>query len=159
MNKIVVVYDSVFGNTRKVAIAISEGLAELENVVVRAVGEVTAADLMDIQTLVVGSPTRGFRATPAIIAWIKSLPANALVNVKTAVFDTRIPIETIKKNWFLRLMGPLVKYAVESLASALQAKGAAGEIRKDWFYVADSEGPLLSGELERAHQWGKALAI
>ncbi len=158
MGKALVVYDSVFGNTRQVAIAISEGLLENREGVVRSVSEVTGVDQVGMEILVVGSPTRGFRATPASMAWINGLPANVLANVKTAAFDTRIPEEKIKKNWFLRLLGPMVKYAVAPIAQALKSKGAAEEVRKNWFYVADSEGPLLENELERARKWGQELA-
>ncbi len=157
MAEYLVVYDSIFGNTRKVAIAISEGMGTPPAIEVCAIGEVKSSVLVGLRILVVASPTRGFRATPAIMAWINSLPANSLANVKTAAFDTRIPEATIKKNWFLRLLGPLVKYAVDPIAKALQAKGATGEVRKNWFYVADSEGPLLENELERARQWGEGL--
>ncbi|OJX40579.1 MAG: hypothetical protein BGO78_06240 [Chloroflexi bacterium 44-23] len=158
MSNSLVVYDSVFGNTHKIAVAISEGLAERGTSVVRAVVEVTPEDLIDLQTLVVGSPTRGFRATQVIIEWINSLPISALSAVKVAAFDTRIPEATIKSNLILRLLGGMVKYAVDQIAKSLQAKMAGGEMPKNWFYVADSKGPLLEGELDRAYQWGEELA-
>lgn len=159
MAKKMVVYDSVFGNTRQVAIAISEGLGLGTEVAVRAVGDVTSTDLVDVELLVVGSPTRGFRATPAMMEWIMGLPADRLINVKAAAFDTRIPEAQIKENWFLRLLGPFVKYAVDPLAKTLQIRKAAGEVKKNWFFVGGTEGPLLDGELDRARQWGKELAI
>ncbi len=158
MAKSIVVYDSIFGNTRKVAFAIAEGLATKSTTVeVKAVSELHLAAIDDLQLLVVGSPTRGFRATPSVMEWINVLPDKSLGTVQTAAFDTRIPEAKLKSNFILRLMGPLVKYAVDPIASALQAKGALTATRKNWFYVAESEGPLVDGELERARQWGKEL--
>lgn len=158
MSKSLIVYDSVFGNTRLIALAIGKGLAtNATNVEVKAIGEVDSSAIEGVTLLVVGSPTRGFRATPAIMEWIKSLPGNALASMKAAAFDTRIPEATLKKNWFLRLLGPMVKYAVDPIAKDLQARGVRGEIPKSWFYVAESEGPLLDGELDRARAWGKGL--
>jgi len=69
--KALVVYDSVFGNTEQIARAIG-GAVGAE---VLRVGSVQQAQLMGTALLIVGSPTRGFRPTPATTSWPKSIPA------------------------------------------------------------------------------------
>jgi flavodoxin len=60
--KALIVYDSVFGNTAKVAQAMAEALQTSAVPVSR----VTADMLRGVDLLIVGSPTRSFRPTPAI---------------------------------------------------------------------------------------------
>ena len=61
--KSLIVYDSYFGNTEQVAEAIGQGFGEQAEVRVLRASEVTAAHLEGLDCLIVGSPTRGFRAT------------------------------------------------------------------------------------------------
>ena len=61
-----IVYDSIFGNTAQIAEAIADELKASEAVTLRPVAEASADDLDGISLLVLGSPTRGFRPTPAI---------------------------------------------------------------------------------------------
>jgi flavodoxin len=63
--KTLVVYDSVFGNTEKVALKIGEELGA-ETI---KVSEVSYAQLIGLDCLVVGSPTRAFNPTRARIGF------------------------------------------------------------------------------------------
>ncbi len=150
--KALVVYDSVFGNTEKVAQAVAQALGS-EAVKVPAV---SSAAPVEVTLLVVGSPTRAFRATPATMAWIKALPANALSGVKVAAFDTRISAEE-SGSGFLKVMVKLFGYAAKPILAALQKKGGQAVAADEGFYVNASEGPLRDGELERAAAWAAKL--
>ncbi|MCU1479378.1 MAG: hypothetical protein JWQ19_164 [Subtercola sp.] len=55
--KAVVVYESMFGNTRQIADAIADGLADANEVTVFNVNRVTPADLEFADLVVVGGPT------------------------------------------------------------------------------------------------------
>lgn len=149
-----VIYDSVFGNTERIARSIAAALGE--DTVAQNVSAVTAADLNGIDILFVGSPTRGFKPTPAITAFLASLPAEALKGVKAAAFDTRIPLDSIK-NPIFRLIVKKGGYADRIIAKALAAKGAALAIPSDGFIVLASEGPLKEGERDRAAVWARSI--
>ncbi|HOW91792.1 MAG TPA: flavodoxin domain-containing protein [Anaerolineaceae bacterium] len=149
-----VIYDSVFGNTERIARSIAAALGE--DTVAQNVSAVTAADLNGIDILFVGSPTRGFKPTPAITAFLASLPADALKGVKAAAFDTRIPLDSIK-NPIFRLIVKKGGYADRIIAKALAAKGAALAIPSDGFIVLASEGPLKEGERDRAAVWARSI--
>ena len=151
--KALVVYDSVFGNTEKIAQAMGQALG----VEALKVSDVTAEKLAGVRLLVVGSPTRAFKATPATMAWIKALPANALSGVKVAAFDTRISPEDTGSA-ILKVMVKFFGYAAKPILGALQKKGGHMDVPDEGFIVKASEGPLKDGELERAAAWAGKLA-
>lgn len=148
-----VIYDSVFGNTEKIAQAIGEAL---EDAKVIQVSEVNKEDLSEIKILFVGSPTRVFRPTTGTTAFLKSLPKNTLDGIKAAAFDTRIPIEKTDSK-FLKTLIKFFGYADTKILKGLKKAGAQIPIASDGFGVSDTEGPLIEGELERAKEWAKSI--
>ncbi len=147
-----IIYDSFFGNTQQLAQAMAKAL----NAPAVKVSEVKPELLHGLTLLIVGSPTRAFRPTPAISAFIRTLPANKLQGVKIATFDTRIPM-TDKVPRFLRLMSSLLGYAAQPMAKALVKKGSTLAVPAEGFLVTDSKGPLAEGELDRAIAWATGL--
>lgn len=151
--KSLVVYDSQYGNTKLVAEAIGSGLETTGRVLVMHCTDVQPGDLMGLNRLVVGSPTQQFTATSAVLNWIKTIPRNGLEGVKVAAFDTRFTEEKINSikvlPFFVRLFG----YGAKSISDRLGKKGATIILPPEGFYVADTEGPLLVNELERAAEW------
>jgi flavodoxin I len=148
--KTLVVYDSVFGNTEKIARAVAES-AGAEAVKVDA-AEPEA--LQGVTLLIVGSPTRAFRPTPAISRFVKGLPRKALQGVSVAAFDTRMIVEEIN-NAFLTFMVSIFGYAAKPIADAMAKKGGMPVLEPEGFFVKDSAGPLKDGELKRAKDWGQ----
>ena len=94
MNNLVI-YDSFFGNTEQIAQVVGKALAMPDQVGICRVSDMKPGQLAGIKLLIVGSPTRGFRPTPAIVDLLKSISANALQGVKVAAFDTRIATSDI----------------------------------------------------------------
>lgn len=153
--RILVVYDSVFGNTEKIARAIGEALVSQSSTEVVRVTEVRPEQLTGINLLIVGSPTRAFKPTKAMVDFLIGIPMKALNGVKVAAFDTRVNATEVNN----KLLNGLVKvfgYAAKPMADKLVKKGGQLIIQPEGFYVKDSEGPLKAGELERAAEWAKA---
>ena len=150
--KSLVIYDSVFGNTEKIANAIGEALESQA----LSVNKVSPRDIQGIDLLIVGSPTRGFRPTKAIKEFIKHLPTKELQNVKVAAFDTRIRITDVNSA-FLTFMVNIFGYAAQPIANGLKGKGGKLAIHPEGFFVEDREGPLFIGELDRAQDWARSL--
>lgn len=151
-----VVYDSVFGNTEQIARAIGDTLGAQNEVEILAVSEVQPVQLTNTQLLVVGSPTRAFRPTPALTKLLKAIPKNGLNGVRVATFDTRISTTDIGSR-ALSIMVRLFGYAAAPLAKKLQNKGGQLVVAPEGFLVPDTEGPLKEGELERAANWAKQI--
>jgi flavodoxin len=150
--KALVVYDSVFGNTEKVAQAIGSAMASQASVEVAQAEACAAERLLGLDLLVVGSPTRGFRPTEAVTALLKGLTAKSLKGVKVAAFDTRLSaddMESAAARFFINTGG----YAAKRIADRLKKAGAELVLPPEGFYVEDTEGPLKPGELTRAAEW------
>jgi flavodoxin len=150
--KTVIVYDSIFGNTEQIAKAIGKALSSETEVEVLKVSQVNPEQLMGLNLLVVGSPTRAFRPTQAVKKLLGSIPGNGLKGVNIAAFDTGISLEDIDSSighFFINLFG----YAARPIANRLVKKGGNLIIDPEGFFVKGSEGPLKEGELERAADW------
>ncbi len=148
--KTLIVYDSFYGNTQKIAETLAGALA-CETVKVQ---NMAAEQLHEVELLVLGSPTRAFSASPDIKAWLKTLSADSLKDVKAAVFDTRLSMADVNSR-FLTFMVKIFGYAAEKMGKGLQSKGARLLVPPEWFLVKDSEGPLKDGEIERVIEWAK----
>jgi flavodoxin len=153
--KALVIYDSVYGNTQKIAQAIGDGLTGEVKVV--PVGDMNASELRSFDLIIVGSPVHGGRATPAIDAFLKQLPAHSLEGKGVAAFDTRF--ESEEQGIGLRILMSVIRYAAERIAKDLAKKGGRLVAEPEGFIVEQKEGPLKQGELERASQWAKTMMV
>lgn len=154
MAEILVIYDSYFGNTEKVAQAVAGALGPGAMAV--RVNDVHPEQLQGIKLLIVGSPTRAFRPSEGTQKFLKNLPPNALKGVRAAAFDTRIaPQDTNSK--MLRFMVRLFGYAAKPIGEMLKKNGGTLAAAPEGFYVKDTEGPLNEGELERAAAWARTI--
>ena len=161
--KALVVYESLWGNTEKVARSVAEGLAETAEVAVADVRELPAVP-PDVDLLVAGGPTHAFSMTRAstrsdarqkgatheigpigLREWLDRLPDGGPHPV-VATFDTRV--DTVR-----HLPGSAARSAARSVRRHGYKAAASSS-----FYVSDIDGPLLPGEQERAAQWGRELA-
>ncbi len=148
--KALIVYDSYFGNTEKIAQAIADGLKS--RATATRVGDADPDSLQDVDLLIVGSPTRAFKATPPVIQFINKIHRKGLHGIRVSAFDTRISAEDTDSK-FLKKMIKLFGYAAEPLAKKLKTKGGEVAVPPEGFFVQDTEGPLKEGELERAREW------
>ena len=152
--KTLVVYESAFGNTEKIAYAMGKALEKDDSTAVIRVDEVTPDDLKGMELLIVGCPTQKFQAMPASKAFIRKSPSELLKNLPVAAFDTRIALEDIHSS-FLRFLVGTFGYAAKPLANRLRRKGGILITLPEGFYVQDTKGPLKEGELERAQAWAE----
>jgi flavodoxin len=143
--KTLVVYDSLYGNTEKIAQAI--GAALTGEVKVLRVGEVDPLELKALNLLIVGSPTHGGRPSPPMREFPDKVQAPALEGTNVAAFDTRLST---------RWVG-IFGYAAGRIAKSLKEKGGNLLLSPEAFYVEGTEGPLKEGELERAAAWAQEI--
>jgi len=142
--KALIVYDSAYGNTEKIANSIGAEISS--DVKVVHASKVDSPDLESVELLIVGAPTYGGRPTPPVKGFIDKLAENSLKGISVAAFDTRLP-----QRW-VRIFG----FAAGKIAKSLKAKG--GNLRgSEGFFVVGGKGPLREGELERAASWAKQI--
>jgi flavodoxin I len=145
--KVFVVYDSVYGNTEKIAKAIAEAVTPSNEVKALRVGEANPPELSSANLLIVGSPTHAGRPVQGVQDFLKRVPDLSLKGVNVAAFDTRIS----------RKIVGLFGYAAGRIADSLKKKGGTLVASPEGFFVTGGEGPLKEGELERAAGWAKGI--
>jgi flavodoxin len=154
--KALVVYDSVFGNTEKVAQAMGDALVGYGEAQTLRVGDIRPEHLTGLDMLIVGSPTRAFSPTPAIKKWLTGRPSGSFKGVKVAAFDTRVSVEEANVA-ILTFMAKIFGYAAEPIGKRLARKGGQMTMSPEGFFVQGTEGPLKEGELERAADWARQM--
>jgi flavodoxin len=153
--KIIIIYDSAFGNTEKIARAIFDGFDSQEERELFRVNDISSQQLKDANLIIVGSPTQGFRPLPSIQKFLETIPEDLFKNINVAAFDTRIGgKEAGKTGKFVARLGG---YAATRIASTLTKKGGKLIVTPEGFNVNDSKGPLGQGEFERASSWAKEI--
>jgi flavodoxin I len=148
-----IVFDSRYGNTEKVARTVAGALRSRYEIEVYGVGEVDAEKMAGVKLLVLGSPTHGGRPTQAITEFLDRIPKEYLKTIRLACFDTRIAGEGV--NAWLRVLMKIIGYAAPKMEKAWLKRDGRLAVPAAGFVVADKEGPLKPGELERAADWLK----
>lgn len=141
-----VVYESQFGNTEKIALAIADALRAFGQARAVRVDPTHPIDLQGVDMLVVGGPTQSWGVTSGIRSFLEKLPLTQLRQLSIACFDTRLR----QPRW-------LSGSAAGVMAKNLQKMGVAPRVPAESFLVSGKEGPLLEGELDRAAVWASAL--
>ncbi len=150
MNSLII-YDSLYGNTEKIAKAMGEAMKTK----VISVSEAKIEDFKGLDLLIIGSPTHGGRAKTSMQAFLNQIPENSLKKIKIAAFDTRFLEKEV--NLALRMLIKTIGYAAPKIADLLQKKGGNLIAPPEGFIVVKKEGPLKEGELERAKTWSSQL--
>ncbi len=148
--KALIVYDSVHGNTERIAQVIGKVIAqEIEVVVIRA-NEVNTEQLKDTELVIIGSPTHGGWFTEAVKEFLNNTMKLVKQDIRIAVFDTRTPPV---------LMSKVFGFAANKMRKTLKKQGREIVVEPEGFLVEGIKGPLLEGEEERAEKWGKSIVV
>jgi len=139
-----VLFDTNFGNTKKIAEAIAGALGKASKAV--SVAGFDIKELEGIELLVVGGPIIGWKPSENMLKFLDSLTRDQLQGVRAAAFDTRVKIVLLHGD------------AAKKIARKLKAAGAKIVARSQAFLVQGREGPLFPGEIEKAVEWAKVLA-
>lgn len=160
--RVLVVQESMFGNTAAVARAIADALRAHADVRVVDAKDAPPDPGPDVELLIVGAPTHGLtlpaaasradavrRGASAEVAasgvreWLAALPTGRPRAVAT--FCTKV-----------RRGGPFAGSAARAAARIARRGGHRVRGTAD-FFVAGTTGPLLPGELDRAAAWAVGL--
>jgi flavodoxin len=145
--KALIVYDSIYGNTEKIAEAMTGAITPSDEAKVLRAGEANPAELESLDLLIVGSPTHAGRPTAAVQDFLNKVTQESLKGIKVAAFDTRVTSK------FAKIFGN----AAGRIAGHLTKKGGVLIASPENFFVTGREGPLKEGELERAAGWAKGI--
>ncbi len=180
-----IVYESMWGNTREVAeaIATGAGTAGVEDstpdappltaavgaapvqVTLLEVGDAPEQLPDDVDLLIVGGPTHAFSMTRANTRLDAGRRGARESHEGPGVRDwlhtvqatTREPaVATFDTR--MQSVRRLPGSAARAASRVVRRQHLGRLVDRETFYVADMEGPLLDGELARARAWGRRLA-
>jgi|GEM_PF-621115 len=138
---VIIIYDSYFGNTLKVAeMYQKEFLASKQQAEIKHVDQTGPKDIEDRDLIIVGSPTRGFRESSAMMSFLRRKDLR-FSNKNVFVFDTRISPEDVKSK-LLRQMMKWFGYAASNMEKRLKKHGATIVMPAIGYPVVSSEGPV-----------------
>jgi flavodoxin I len=144
--KALIIYDSQYGNTEKIAKAIGDGFTG--DVKVMKVADVKPEDITWSKMVLIGSPTQAGKPTAAIRDFLDKLPNDAFTGKRLAAFDTRA------KSFVTKLFG----YAGDKIEKSLHTKSGNVTAKAEGFFVQSTKGPLADGEEYKATAWAKGVA-
>lgn len=140
--KIVIVVDSVYGNTRKIADAMYSALGD-EAQLIKA-WEFQPEMLEHADLVIFGSPINVWRPTQHMLEAMKKLKEVDLRGKQVTAFDSRYD------KWWAGT-------ACHRIARALRRRGGQLIARPRHFIVLGPQGPLREGEEQRAAEWASSL--
>ena len=151
----IVVYDTSYGNTKKIAETIAETLKESGmEADLFSVKKVKKLSAKDYDFLVLGSPTRFGTMSFAVRFFLRKVKSKEWMNKPFAAFDTENPenIEQARienKEWS----------AAEKIAVKLREKKMNQLLPVLKAVVLGWKGPLQEGEIERTIEYARELAL
>jgi len=133
MSRAVVIYDTKFGNTEKVARALAEGMKKHEvNVDCSKIDEVNISKLGDYDLLAVGGPTHAFGLSKPMKDFLKKLEKVNISGKRAFAFDTKLK-SRLAGSAGKRIEKKLKKLGMSIVKSHVSAivKGGEGPLEDD----------------------------
>ena len=148
--KVLIVYETKYGNTKKAAEAVGESIKEAGNeITVMKVDAVEMDTVKDYSAIVVGSPTYASNQARSIKKFISSL--SGLEDTKIVVFDTHTGDG--------KSTGGLMRRAVKKMEKQIEKAPNLKKIMNGLqVAVKGIKGPLIDGELDKCKEFGKEIA-
>lgn len=162
--KALIVYESMFGNTRCVAEAIAAGMSD--TLAVEVVEAATAPGILpsDVDLLVVGGPTHAFGLSrPATRQSASQWRGSDVTSIETGVREwlgrlTPLDRPVSAATFDTRVRWPPVPGSAARAAMRVLRANGCHPVDHRTFWVQGTPGPLREDEGERAHRWGAEVA-
>ncbi|MFX1512020.1 MAG: flavodoxin family protein [Promethearchaeota archaeon] len=153
MTRALILYHSLFGNTKAVALSLAKGLEETGiEMNCLSIDEVDIDQIPNYDLLALGGPTHMIRVSKEMKAFLKKIEAVDLRGMKGFSFDTRNHSRLNKKRWLMlensaakRIEGKMKKMKMKIIKPRESA------------IVNGREGPLEPGVEVRFKEIGKEI--
>ena len=143
-----VVYHSLYGNTKLVAEAIAGVLQEAGTARTLSADALEATELQGVNLVVMGTPTHKMNLPKEVQPVLQALPKRSLRGVPTAAFDTSYKMSALLSRFT----------AAKRIDRKLRKLGGKRLVPPETFHVHEHhEGPLFDGEIERAQRWAGSI--
>ena len=144
MSKAIVVYDTKYGNTKKVAEDIASGIeGEGIEVSLKEIKDTSSNEIVQYDLFVIGAPTQMGSAKKDTKKFLKKLKGTDLSTVKFAAFDTRL--KSASKGATMKIENMLTELGASKLTDSLAIS------------VGGIKGPLEDSAEEKSKAFGSEL--
>ncbi len=144
MKKAVIIYESLYGNTKRVAQAIKDGMEQVGDIEcsIKKTSDIHTNDLLEYDGILFGGPNHNQAPARNILKFIDRAAIVDLNGKIGAAFDT--------------YTGGNIGIAVAKLETIIREKLSGMELVVDGFsaLVEDRRGPLADKEIPRATEFG-----
>jgi len=146
MKKGIVIYDTKFGNTEKIARALARGMEKQEvKVVCVKTDEVDVDKLVEYDFLAIGGPTHALGVSKPMKAFLEKLRSVDIKGKKAFAFDTKY------KSWLAGSAGKGIEKTLKELGMSIVKPHSSAPVKA-------AEGPLEEGMEEMFEQIGSEIA-
>lgn len=146
--KVLIAYDTKYGNTKKVAELIAEGLKTVEGntVSLENVKEINLEKDETFDLILIGSPNQMGAHISSVKKFIKKLASSSLKGNSFAVFDTYLKKDFEKATKKMEKQIAKIMPNMKKVSSGLSIK------------VGGMKGPIIEEELPKCKEFGIKLA-
>jgi len=168
--KVVIVYESMYGNTHQIAQAIARGFGSTDEVVVTPAQHADVRNVVEADLLIVGGPTHVHGMTRPLtrhnaVEVARQKPEQFTTEPEAEGSGVRELLDTLRAGYAkmaafdTRMTGPasLTGRASKGISRRLRELGYR-ELVEPMSFLVTKETHLVDGEEERARQWGAQLA-
>jgi len=143
--KVLIAYDTTFGNTEGVAREIAGALGKRFEVTCKRADEVEIPELRDADLVLVGGPTHFWGMSGRVKKFFDRLEGESFGDKLAAAFDTKYPY-------------PLSGSAAPGIERRLRELGFKIVVPYMSFYIKGGKGPLGEGELKKCARFAENIA-
>ncbi|MGD9397539.1 MAG: flavodoxin domain-containing protein [Candidatus Thorarchaeota archaeon] len=149
MKKVLIIYDTMFGNTRKLALELATGIQQNDEIITKvANGDgLETEDLSKFDGVLFGGPTRAFRATRGAMNSIKRAGEIGLDGKVVSTFGTYMVGKESR--------------GVRGMDKKLRKVARDAKVISPGFSVKveGPRGPIEAEEIPKAHEWGRSFGL
>ena len=145
MPKVIIVYSTVYGNTKTVAEAIYDAIKERKlEAECKNVKDLKPEELINFDVILLGSPTHRASVSDDMREFLDKLKKVKLKGKSGAAFDTRYA--NVKEG------------AIEVIEKSMRELGINIILQGQPIIVKGAKGPIAEGELLKCKDFGKSIA-
>lgn len=156
--KVLIVYDSAYSHTMKIAQAIALGFIHEKNVSVKHIEAINSSALRDVETLIIGSSSNSSRPSKNMMKFLESIPKKGLESIAIAAFETKLKPGGIRIS-FPRLRSDRAHKISKFIDKIMLKKGGIQVLPPEAFFIRGRRGMVEREELVRARDWGREIEM
>jgi flavodoxin len=154
--RIIVIYDSIFGNTAKAGKVVAGSISNIP-ASLKHVSNVDPGELRSFDLVIIGTPGHDGHPTANIMTFIDELPDNCLMYKYIAAFETHSTNGMDKQS--PTFASSITPFAANKVLISLMKKGASAIAEPAGFITETRKAPIPQKECKKVAKWAQSILI